>query len=267
MRFDGPYRSRGAVISSHGIGGGRYGRYAGLSGENVAVDRDGEESVSGLSVISDCDVAAADRTRRRVGRRTTDWRPRSENCLVAERVGLGGPSLPFSGRLRELRRMGTGNGGAMLEPVLPLSRLGSLGLRARGFWCAAVPLEIMANLRMPGWRILVIPDRWEARERPILGGLDSGEDSCSSISGRGMPSKLGLDFEVMSLPRLTVYAAKGRLRSSSSVKTSRSPCGPSSSLLFSKPAKRLLERRGRRILDKVSSESGPLSLLPGYACT
>lgn len=210
-------------------------------------------------------MAVADRTRRRVGRLTRDWPPRSENCLPAERVGLGGPSLLLSGTLRELNRMGTGNGGAILEPALPLSMLGSLGLRARDLWCMAAPLEIIAILRIPGWRMLdeAVLDRWDGRERPMTGGMDSGLESCSSISGRVMLSRLGLDLVLTSLPRLTVYVAKGRLRSSSSVNTSRSPWGPSSSLLCSKPAKRLLDRRGRRILDIAPSDSGPLSLLPG----
>lgn len=107
------------------------------------------------------DMAAAERTRRRVGLRAIVVRaPRSENCL-AERVGLGGPSLPLR-IFRELRRIGTGKGGAMLDPALPLSRLGSLGLRARDFWWAAAPLEIMAIFRIPGWRteeVVLAPDR------------------------------------------------------------------------------------------------------------
>lgn len=158
----------------------------------------------------------------------------------------------------------------MLEPALPLSMLGSLGLRGRVFWCAAVPLDIMAILRMPGGcRLLdaAVPDRWVGRELRLTSDVRaSGSDRCSSISGRVISSKLVFVFELTSFPRRTLYEAKGRLRSSSSVKMSRSSAsGPSSSLSCSKPAKRLLDRKGRRIPDMISSDSGPLSLLPGYA--
>lgn len=95
----------------------------------------------------------------------------------------------------------------MLEPALPLSRLGKLGLRVRDFWCMAAPLEIMAILRMPDCRLLgaAIPCRWAPRDElgTVSDSLDSGSDSCSSISGRVVSSKLGLDFEA-SLPRRRV---------------------------------------------------------------
>lgn len=95
----------------------------------------GDEKLSCRS-CSVYDIAAADRTRRKVGRRTIGGRARSLKLRGwLEGVGLWRPSLLLTGNFLELRRIGTGNGGAMLEAplTLPLSMLGSLGLRGRIF--------------------------------------------------------------------------------------------------------------------------------------
>lgn len=142
--------SRGAVMLSYGMGGAAY-RGRGLSGLYDKTDVFGDRLLD-RSASSPC-MTAADRTLRSVGRRTSCccWRPRSEKFLVLdEAVGLGWPSLPLNGAFLELSRMGTGNGGAMLDAPLPLSTLGKLGLRARVRWCAAAPLEIIAARRMFG---------------------------------------------------------------------------------------------------------------------
>ena len=65
-------------------------------------------------------------------------------------VGLRAPSLALAliGNLRELDRIGTGNGGAA-EPESFAADGALFGLRARSVWAAA-PLEMRAVRRMLG---------------------------------------------------------------------------------------------------------------------
>lgn len=135
-------------MSSNGRGAGR-----GLSTVPREEDSDmpGDPWLTNGSGWEPWEVVVADRARRTVEFLVIGGRGRSLKVLAEAAVDIEGlrcPSLPAAGNFLELRRAGTGIGGAMTDALLPLSVLGSLRLCVRVRWCAAAPLVIMAARRI-----------------------------------------------------------------------------------------------------------------------